>query len=387
MNTERKQSQDPGQTSQKLLRLIPSDWGLWRYDRVWAHERMRFSRTLRRLSACFAFFFCFGQTILLAQTPDDSLELPKKTTQYVWPPAPDLPRIAYVRSLSHPSELGMETRRKRGFFDWLIGRSKLEHKLSKPFGIAIDEANNICITDTGTRGVWFYNFRHNRYDFWDKIGSIHLVSPVAIAKNGSRFYVADSELGMVLAFNEKAELLKAISQELTRPSGLAISGDKLFVADSEMHSILVFDLDGTLLYSFGKRGVESGEFNYPTHLCIAPGKRLFVTDSMNGRVQVFDLEGTFLSEIGQLGDGSGHLSRPKGVAADKLGHVYVVDALFDNFQIFDQQGQFLLNVGEAGNRPGEFWMPAGIAISSENRIYVVDSYNQRIQEFEYIDQS
>jgi len=326
-----------------------------------------------------------GAPVATGQGADGRRATPE-AVRLVWPPAPDDPRIAYESSFSGPEDLGMRSQRRRSVFDMIVGKPKDEHRLVKPFGIAVDRELNLCLTDTGSSAVWFFDFKRKRYKYWDTIGSIHLVSPVAVAKSGSRFYVADSQLGMVLSFKQDGELLNVISNELTRPSGLSIVGDELFVADSAAHQVFVFDLEGELLHAFGKRGSAPGEFNYPTHLAATSNRQLVVTDSMNSRVQVFDLEGNLLSVIGSLGDSSGHLSRPKGVATDSMGHVYVVDALFGNFQIFDQDGQFLLDVGQEGSQPGEFWMPSGIAIGADDRIYVVDSYNKRIQVFRFLDQ-
>jgi hypothetical protein len=55
--------------------------------------------------------------------------------------------------------------------------------------------------------------------------------------------------------------------------------------------VQVFDRQGRLLYFFGKRGVELGEFQLPSGLFIDHDDRVFVVDSFNRRVQVFDYHG------------------------------------------------------------------------------------------------
>ena len=302
----------------------------------------------------------------------------------VWPPAPATARIRYVASLKGPADLGQKPSVFARVSGFVSGRSGGLPGLVKPFGLALDEADNLCIADTGSRSISYCDFAHKRWRTWTAAGKIRFVSPVAVARKAKVFYVADSELGKVLAFREDGPLVFEIADPLQRPVGLALGEDTLYVADAQAHSIAAFDLRGRLRFRFGRRGTGPGEFNFPTHVWCDAAKELCVTDSLNARVQVFAPDGQFLRAVGGAGDTSGHFSRPKGVAADRAGHLYVVDALFDNFQIFDGQGRFLLGVGEAGDGPGEFWLPNGIAIDSKNRLYVADSFNRRVQVFDYL---
>jgi sugar lactone lactonase YvrE len=336
------------------------------------------------LFAATAFALALAGFWILPSTAAANKEPVGASFQSVWPPPPADPRIAYVQSISGPADLGIRPSGWSRFANLMTGANRGKEKLAKPFGIALDEADNLCLTDTGTGRIWFFDRARKSCQHWDKVGRFAFVSPVAVSKRKGIFYVADSVLQRVLAFDGKGKLRFEISQELNRPSGLAVSDEKLFVADTSSHHIAIFKLNGQLLSKFGKRGAGPGELNFPTHLAVNSQERLWVTDSMNSRIQVFDTDGRFHGIIGSAGDGSGHFSRPKGVAVDRFGHVYVLDALFDNLQIFDQQGRFLLDVGEPGAGPGQFWMPAGITISGDQQIYVADSYNCRVQVFKFL---
>lgn len=304
----------------------------------------------------------------------------------VWPEPPAAPRIAYVQSIHGATDLGVRFSGFKRFSRWLLGANESEEILNRPFGVTLDENGNLCLTDTGMGAVCYYDHSNKSWFVWNHIGKTQLMSPVAVVKHNNTFYVADSVLQKVLAFDIRGRLLFELAQVFERPAGLVIADKKLWVADAAAHCIFAFDLHGRLLHTYGKRGFKPGEFNFPTHLATDSQRRIYVTDSMNFRIQVFDAEGQFQSSIGVAGDHSGALSRPKGIAVDADSHLYVMDALFDNMQIFDQQGQFLLPVGENGSAAGEFWMPAGIAISREGKIYVADTYNRRIQVFQYLRQ-
>jgi DNA-binding beta-propeller fold protein YncE len=302
----------------------------------------------------------------------------------VWPAAPAEARLTYVQSIYAPGDIGLSTSGWSRLGQWLIGQSQASQPLVKPLGIAVDKAGDVCLTDTGAGAVCYFDRVHHKFQRWSRIGNLAFQSPVAVAKTDDTFFVADSALGMVIAFDAGGKLRFTMTNSLARPVGLALAQNEILVADSQSHQVSAFDLQGKFLFKFGRRGTGQGEFNFPTHLAVDAQGRVLVTDSMNGRIQMFDAQGHFLGLIGAPGDASGHFTRPKGVAADSFGHIYVVDAMFDNVQIFDAGGRFLLDFGSTGSGPGEFWLPAGIAISGDNQIFVADSYNRRIEVFKYI---
>ncbi len=304
----------------------------------------------------------------------------------VWPAPPDEPRIAFVRSIEGPADLGIKPSGWAKLGRWLAGNNPESEQLVKPFGIALDDQGNLCLTDTGANAVAWFDKAHKTWHRWEKAGEVRFASPVAVAKQGRTFYVADSGLGAVVAFTETGALLFQIKGELERPAGLAISSNRLFVVDSKRHEVLIYELQGRLSGRFGTRGSGPGEFNFPTHIAAGGAGELYVTDSLNNRVQAFDTEGRFLRQVGSIGDAPGHFSRPKGAAVDTYGHLYVLDALFGNVQLFDREGRLLMTLGQGGSQPGEFWLPNGIVISRNNEIYVADSYNHRVQVFQFIGQ-
>jgi len=304
----------------------------------------------------------------------------------VWPAPPDAPRILYVRSILQPADVGARQSNLRRFSNWLNGAAKGNEAFAKPFGIAVDDTGNLCLTDTGANTVSLYDEQTKQWHRWEEINKVRFSSPVGIAKKGNQIFVADSGLSAVIAFDTEGKFLFRIDHDLQRPAGLAIQGDRLWVTDSQQHCVAAFNLHGKFLSKFGRRGLGQGEFNFPTHIAADADGRLYVTDSMNSRVQAFDSNGRFQSQVGSAGDGPGYFSRPKGVSADSFGHVYVVDALFNNVQIFDHTGRLLLDFGETGAGAGEFSLPNGIAIGRDNQIFVTDGYNHRIQVFRYVGQ-
>ncbi|MEI8290396.1 MAG: 6-bladed beta-propeller [Verrucomicrobiota bacterium] len=300
-----------------------------------------------------------------------------------WPPPPAEPYIVYVREYSCPRDIGARPAALVRFANWITGVGADEKKLARPFGLSLDDRGNLLVTDTGANAVCYLDFARKKWLRWTAAGKTPFQSPVAAAHHGATFFVADSALGKVMAFDESGQVRFEITNGLARPSGLAVLGDRLLIADAQLHQIVICGMQGQLISKFGRRGNGPGEFNFPTHINADARGQIYVTDSLNHRIQIFDASGKFLREFGRAGDGPGRFSRPKGAAADSAGHVYVVDALFDNVQIFDEQGRLLLDWGGTGSAAGQFSLPNAIAINSRNEIFVADTYNHRIQMFRY----
>ena len=316
---------------------------------------------------------------------------PTPTVERVWPLPPDPPRIAYVKSLTGPEE----ARSKKGWFrrtlERLVGQGEAPPRMIRPFGMFVDEAGVLFVTDTGLQVVHRFDPEGGGYrQVFRMSGGRRLLSPVGVAEDRDRLlYVADSQLNRVVVFDPKGVFLREVvaDGDAVRVAGVAYhpGRDALYVSDAGGHRILVYGRDGRKIGGFGRRGRENGAFNFPTHLAVDPAGHLYVTDSMNFRVQVLDPDGAWTRSIGQLGETLGTFSKPKGVGLDRHGHVYVVDGLYDTVQIFTADGDLLLNFGNAGTVEGAFWLPAGIAVDRQDRIYVADTYNARVQVFRLLD--
>jgi DNA-binding beta-propeller fold protein YncE len=314
---------------------------------------------------------------------------PAPPAALVWPLPPDSPRIRYVTAYH-----GLTDFKKPGggWKSLLIGpdTDKPSTQLMKPYGVAVARDGRVFVTDTAARRVFVFDAHAKTVSFIGEKGPIKIVKPIGVAIDASdTVFVADATLKRVVGYRQDGSVAIAIGHdgELENPSGLAIDRARalLYVADAKKHQVLCYSsADGTFVRAIGKRGTESGEFNFPTNLSVDHGGRLFVTDTLNFRVQIFDQAGAFVTSIGTQGDGPGHLNRAKGVGVDSEGHVYIADTSFNNFQIFDGDGSILLFVGTTGEGPGEFLLPAGLFVDDEDRIYVADQGNARVQVFQRV---
>lgn len=306
-----------------------------------------------------------------------------------WPGAPNPDRIRYVGQISTEEDLKREVSWGEGLANLIFGKKDIGI-LRNPYAIIADD-QKLYIADASSGVVHFFDLAKRDYKQFHKLsGNEILVMPVGITFVDDKIYIVDSVLHKICVFDRNGNYIFSFgSERLKRPSGIAYCPDKevVFVTDTARHTINVFTRSGDYIRSFGSRGLDHGNFNFPTHLWLDKQHKIYVSDTLNYRVQIFTCEGKFVSTFGEHGDRPGYFAHPSGVATDMSGNIYVTDRQFENFQVFDSKGQILIAIGNEGSGPGEFWLPGGLYIDNKNRLYIADSFNKRIQIFDILESS
>ena len=176
-----------------------------------------------------------------------------------------------------------------------------------PGGLALDQEENIFVTDQATHRVHMF------------------------ASDG--------------AFLGKWGNHGAGEGELSAPAGLITDGDgNLHIVDSLNHRVQVFTRDGEYLSTWGGPGCEEGQFDRPWGITTDREGAFYVGDWGNDRVQKFSPDGEYLATIGSPGAGRGELIRPAGVAVDKDGDIYVCDWGNNRLNVYNEEGDFLVTI-------------------------------------------
>jgi DNA-binding beta-propeller fold protein YncE len=320
-------------------------------------------------------------TAARAAVPSD-----QSVKQWIWPLPPEQPRVRHLLTIITPLDMGA----KKGFFarvwDFIAGEDTVD-RIQSPHGIVADDAGRVYVADWGAGLIHFFHFGKKKYDAFGRTAMGPLASPIGLALDGDGLlYVSDSFLRRVFVFSGTKNTRVIGDDSLLRPTGIAVDkkGKRLYVVDTAGHRIDAFSLDGSKLFSFGSRGGEAGEFNFPTHLAVDAAGDIYVMDSLNFRVQIFDRNGAFRTQFGGNGTGIGDFMKPKGIAVDGAGHIWVSDSLRNSIQVFDREGRLLLIFGRLGIGAGEFNVPAGIYLDTKDQLFVSDSYNYRVQVFQFL---
>jgi sugar lactone lactonase YvrE len=320
--------------------------------------------------------------------------VPADGKMILFPPYPDLPRLAYGGELIGEANLQVEpetSTRWKAFLRFLTGVGQEDRKveLTRPQAVTTDAAGRIFVSDVGLAAVFVFDPAEGEVRvLTDAAEGLKFVAPTAMAVGpDGTIFVSDAEAGLVARIGPNGETFKPIGRGvLKRPAGVIFdkSQNRLIVADSAENTLKAFDLEGRLLMNIGKHGAGPGEFNRPTYLAIWKNE-LYVSDTFNARVQVLDLDSfAYLRSIGNRGIYVGQLTLPKGIALDLDGNLYVVESRNDHLLIFSRDGRFLLPIGGSGYGPDKFYLPSGLWADANNRIYMADMFNGRVVTFIYL---
>ena len=304
---------------------------------------------------------------------------------------------------------------------------------SVPAGVAVDNAGNVYVADTGNRTI-------------RKIAPDGTVSTLAGAADGSagadatgngtgsaaRFgyatgvavdsagnvYVADfssdtirkiTPAGVVTTLAGTAGNFGSLdgtgsAASFNRPTGVAVDASgNVFVADTYNHVIRKITPAGvvtTLAGLAGSSGSTDGtgaaaRFFFPAGLTVDGNGNVYVADTTNSTIRkitaagvVTTLAGTALANGSTDGTGSAaRFDNPQGVAVDGTGNVYVADTFTCTIRKITPAGVVTTFAGTA-DHPGsadgtggaaQFLVPRGVAVDGTGNVYVADTNNNTIR--------
>lgn len=324
-------------------------------------------------------------------------------SQFVWPPPPAIARVKFLDFYSAEKIVDTKPQKNGDWLDRVAGVSekndkripKLRFELLTPYGMAVDSKGLLYVADAKVGAVFIFNpetrdvelIKHGVHAQFGQIFGL------AIDDNDD-LLITDGGKHHVLVFDPNHKLkLQFGDGVLKEPCGIAIDSDNrfIYVADAELDQVLVFDADTyKLLRKLGTTGKQHtlttpGDFSKPANVAVDEEGNLYVSDTMNDRVEVFDGEGRFIRAFGKNGDGPGQFARPKGIAVDTDGHVWVADAMLCRLQVFTPEGVLLMGMGEFGKKPGQFQSVAGLTFDKKNnRIFASDQFPGHVEMFRYI---
>ena len=296
-------------------------------------------------------------------------ERPTVDREYAfWPTAPTEPRIQFVRS--YETSTDVVGSRDSAFSRIVFGdEEESAVAVQKPYGITTSGAS-IYVCDIRSSSLTVLDLANKEMRLVGVGGFNRLGNPVdvEIADDGM-IYVADTERGAVIVFNQKERFVRAIGFEDFVPISVAVHGDLLYTGSRASQVVDVFDRhSGEHIRSIGEIGDEDGQFRLPLGMETDAEGNLYVMDMMRGRLQKFSPEGELLAAVGAIGDVAGSFARPKQITIDSEGIIYIVDAAFQNVQMFNSDLELLMHFGSAGNFQGAMNLPAGICVAEDPRL-------------------
>ena len=262
-----------------------------------------------------------------------------------------------------------------------------EQILKYPWGVAVNEQDEIAVTDTGNHKIHLFKSDGTHIRSFGEQGAKHgeFDWPCGILFRGGNIIVAEqSKNSRIQELSRQGDYLRhfggegSLDHQLKYPTGLSIDSDgNIIVADKLNKLIKIFSADGQFL---NKLGTE-GSFTQSYH-CIQHNNHLVVSDRGDECIKCFDRKGKFLYKFGKKGNADGEFKSPDCLSTDKAGHLMVCDTGNHRIQLFDLSGKFVAKFGTEGSGMGEFTTPVSAAVLSDGKIVVTDLNNSRIQIFE-----
>lgn len=312
----------------------------------------------------------------------------KQQPRFFWPPPPEEAKIEYINFYFTNEDLlrGVDRRLEHA----ILGQRIAERLINRPYSVASDSNGRIFVGDfIGRRVTVLDRPEHTSRVLLEMQGTPRKV----VVDQRGEIWVLDGEKTTVHHFAADEKLIANLELKgMGRAASLAVDShrQRLYLSDVPNHRICVYDYTGTLLYSFGTRGRNPGQLNFPADIDLDTVGNLYVVDAMNARIQIFTPEGDFIRAFGERGTAPGSFSAAKGIAVSPSNLVYVTDANLNKVVIFNSAGEYLLTLG--GNyifdgkhiQPGGFYFPVGIDVDSTETIFIADYLNGMIHEFQYL---
>jgi DNA-binding beta-propeller fold protein YncE len=306
--------------------------------------------------------------------PVASKAVPSKNTTSVddpngvfYPPAPEIPRLQFLKSFSDSNDLGPSLGKKAGRFErFVLGdKDNMVRGIAKPYGIAMDDGK-LYICDVQTRVVEILDLKAREFGYLD--AERRMSSPVNLCVENGTKYITDSVSGKIFVYGPDNELEQVFGDGLDlKPIDVAVRGKRCYVTDMKQNQVVVLDaITGGVITRFGKAGDQLGQFVLIGDLALDAQENLYVTDKLLGRVTKFNREGIFQKAFGKADKSVHQFVRPKGIAVDRENRIWVVDAAPEVTKVYSPEGQLLLYFGFPGSTPGSMNMPASIEIDYDH---------------------
>jgi streptogramin lyase len=311
-------------------------------------------------------------------------------------------------------------------------------ELTSPYGIAVDGAGNLFLTDpsdyiirkVATNGIITTVAGDGIDDYFGDGGpatnaAIGYPLSMAVDKAGN-IYISDTDYAHVRkvstngiittvagngSYGSAGDGGAATAAELGDPRGLAVdSAGNLFISDNYENRIRKVDTNGIIstvagngdanFYGDGSAATNAA-LNGPTGVAVDSAGNLFIADNLNNRIRKVAANGIITTIAGNgtsgfLGDGGPatnaalKLTEFCGVAVDPAGNLFVADVdnncirrISPNGLISTVSGNVTNGFAGDGASAADAALagPRSVAVDSHGRVFIADSSNNRIREF------
>ena len=169
-------------------------------------------------------------------------------------------------------------------------KGKKEGEFDEPRGLTLYD-NEVYVCDRNNHRIQIFdlhlNFVRSIGSHGEGRGEFNQPFDVKFDTAGN-MYVAEWGNGRVQVMDRSGQFIREFGEgKLKGPSGLHIADKYVYVSDLSGDCIVVYETSGQFVTSFGRRGQNEGEFDYPYCITSCVDGYIHVCDMFNNRVQIF----------------------------------------------------------------------------------------------------
>ncbi|MDD5457728.1 MAG: 6-bladed beta-propeller [Candidatus Margulisbacteria bacterium] len=210
-------------------------------------------------------------------------------------------------------------------------------------------------------------------------------------------YISNAALVTVEVFTTAGEFKKKISfppppgKGMWAAEDIAVDSATIYTIAYGEANIYIFTPDGLLLKRWNKPKEEEKDGSFGAISSIATDrysshkqKRIYVGAYSSGRVYVFDKNRRLLFTFGNRGANLGEFLDINGIDVDSEGNIYVLDGAYGACSVFNTDGKFLYQFGHKGEMAKTLYFSKGIFIDKNDKIYIGNGARNNILVWEKV---
>ncbi len=263
----------------------------------------------------------------------------------------------------HPTQLGKPVRVITG--------------VNFPRYLAINSVGEIIVTEFGTGNVLIIAKNGKRMK--GSCQNIDIKNPYGVAvDDADNIYIADRDGKRVIKLNKDLKILNKIDTKQDSPLyGVSLVGDEVMVCDKKNKCILVY----TKELKYVRQIKDPVHFKYIRDVSPDEHGNLYVCDGEKScSIHILSNGGEYLHSFGCDGRGVNMLSYPCGIYVASQ-YVYVTNNSNHTISVYTTEGEHVTTFGKGGSNEGDFVYPWGVCVDKDGFVYVCDNSNNRVQVF------
>lgn len=267
-------------------------------------------------------------------------------------------------------------------------KGTLAGRFVRPRAATVDRAGHIHIVDFTAR-IQSYDADGNHTGVTWQTPDYRNGRPSGLGTdNDGNILVCDSHYHCIRVYSPQGELLRTLGgQSGKAPGQFGYVSDCVQAADGSFYlsefgqndRVTQLAPDGSFVRTWGKTGLDPGDFQRVRALAFGPDGLLYAADACNHRIQVFAADGSLVRTFGQAGAAPGEFSYPYDLCFNAAGELYVVERGNMRLQKLTTDGRSLGSWGGPGSQPGELADPWAVVVDRADRVHIIDTENHRVQ--------